>query len=321
MTRRLLIAATALVALVPTACAETSDSGAWRRPEHAGRTATASVTRTATPTDRPSTLTAPREARTAAELAARLVAAERTGRDPSSPRAAAAQAGFEAQAMYRQLARRPAWLRPVVRATPQRLRRTVRLHVQARRSFRSMHVRLSRTLPTWRIVEPAPEADLLAFYRQGERRFGVPWEVLAGVNLVETAMGRIRGTSVAGARGPMQFMPATWAAFGKGDIDDPHDAILAAARYLAHNGGGRGHIDKALYAYNHSRLYVRGVKAYAAVLRADPAALRGLYDWQVIYLSRRGDLWLPEGYVRRTPIGAAAYLRRYPERLLSRSTR
>jgi hypothetical protein len=317
VTRRLLASATALAALLTGACA-TSDDGAWRRPEHTGRTATAAVSR---PPAATTALTAPPEAASAGQLAARLAEAERVSRDPTTPRGAAAQAGFEAQALYRQLARRPGWLRPVVRAVPQALRRTVRLHVRARRAFRDMHVTLSRTLPAWRVVTPAPEAALLADYRAGQRRYGVPWQVLAAVNLVETSMGRIRGTSVTGARGPMQFMPATWATWGRGDIDDPHDAILAAARYLAHNGGGSGHVDRALYAYNHSRQYVRGVQAYAAVLRADPAALRGLHDWQVVYLSRRGDLWLPEGYARRTPVAAGAYLRRHPGRLLSRSTR
>jgi soluble lytic murein transglycosylase-like protein len=318
VTRRLLVTATALAALLTGACTQTSDDGGWRRPAHAGGTATATVSR---PPASTAALTAPTEAASAGELAVRLCEAERVSRDPAAPRAAAAQAGFEAQVLYRQLARRPGWLRPVVRTVPQRLRGTVRLHVTARRAFRGMHVRLSRTLPAWRVARPAAESELLADYRAGERRFGVPWQVLAAVNLVETGMGRIRGTSVAGARGPMQFMPATWATWGQGDIDDPHDAILAAARYLAHNGGGAGHVDRALYAYNHSSAYVNGVKAYAGVLRADPAALRGLYDWQVVYLSRRGDLWLPEGYARRSPIGAGAYLRRYPERLLSRSTR
>lgn len=318
MTRRLLAAATALAAVLAGACAHDSDDGAWRRPEHAGRTATAAVSQPAAP--RPA-LTAPAQASSARELALRLTEAERVSRDPRTPRAAAAQAGFQAQALYRQLARRPGWLRPVVRTVPPRLRRTVRLHVRARGAFRAMHVRLSRTLPAWEVVAPAPVTELLADYRTGERRFGVPWEVLAAVNLVETSMGRIRGTSVAGARGPMQFMPATWAAWGRGDIDDPHDAILAAARYLAHNGGGSGHVDRALHAYNHSRRYVEGVQAYAAVLRADPAALRGLHDWQVVYLSRRGDVWLPEGYARRASVGVGAYLRRHPDRLLSPSTR
>src|SRR5690606_25350337 len=125
-------------------------------------------------------------------------------------------------------------------------------NVAARIEFRGMHTTLSDTLPAWRIVAPAPAEELLAHYREGEATFGVPWTVLAAVNLVETGMGRIRGTSVAGARGPMQFMPATWDAYGEGDIEDPHDAILAAARYLAANGGGRGDIDNALYRYNHS---------------------------------------------------------------------
>jgi hypothetical protein len=119
----------------------------------------------------------------------------------------------------------------------------------------------------------------------------------------------------------MQFMPATWAAYGRGDIEDPHDAILAAARYLARNGGGRGEIDRALFAYNHSRHYVRGVRAYARVLAASPAAFRGLYGWQVVYLTARGDVWLPTGYARRRPVAVAAYLRRHPDRLLDRSTR
>ncbi|SFB72246.1 Membrane-bound lytic murein transglycosylase B [Nocardioides terrae] len=313
-----LVAVVALVALSATACGQTGDEGDWRRPAHAGRTATAAVSHPGAPA---SALSAPREARSPAELAARLTTAERVSRDPSSARPVAAQAGFEAQVLYRQLAGRPRWMRPVVGAVPVALRATVRLHIRARRAFRTMHHTLSRTLPSWRIVAPASEPALLAFYREGERRFGVPWQVLAAVNLVETGMGRIRGTSVAGARGPMQFMPGTWAAYGRGDIDDPHDAILAAARYLAHNGGGRGKIDQALFAYNRSRLYVRGVEAYAAILHASPAALRGLYDWQVVYLSRRGDVWLPVGYARTSPAGTSAYLRRHPERLLSRSTR
>jgi membrane-bound lytic murein transglycosylase B len=324
VTRRLLVAATALVALTTTAtagCSDSSDAGGWQRPERSGRTSTSSVSRSDADLRAAVSLTAPRQARSAADLAVRLAEAERLSRDPATPRAAAAQAGFESQVLYRQLTRRPRWQRAVAEAVPSGLRRTVRLQLRARREFRSMHVSLSRTLPAWRIVAPAPEADLLSFYREGERRFGVPWEVLAAVNLVETGMGRIRGTSVAGARGPMQFMPSTWDAFGRGDVDDPHDAIIAAARYLAHNGGGRGTIDRALFAYNNSTRYVRGVKAYAAVLQADPSALRGLYDWQVVYLSRRGDLWLPEGYARQRPIGASAYLRRHPERLLTRSTR
>ena len=63
-------------------------------------------------------------------------------------------------------------------------------------------------------------------YRKAEAATGIPWEVLAAVNLVETGMGRIDGISVANAQGPMQFLPSTRAerGIGKGDIRDPHDA-------------------------------------------------------------------------------------------------
>ena len=63
----------------------------------------------------------------------------------------------------------------------------------------------------------------------------------------------------------------------KGDIDDPRDAIHAAARYLDANGTG----DQALYAYNHSYAYVRAVKRFAARMKRDERAFRTYYAWQV----------------------------------------
>lgn len=270
--------------------------------------------------ERASGLVPPTAATSPQELAERLRVAELTARSRTAGDAEVRQAAFEGQLLYRQLARQEAWHQPVLDRLPRWLRGVARAHVAARRDFRSMHSSLSSTLPAWRIVPPAPVADLRSFYRQGERRFGVPWEVLAAVNLVETGFGRIRGTSVAGARGPMQFMPATWAAYGRGDIDDPHDAILAAARYLAANGGGRGQVARALYAYNHHPAYVRGVQAYAAVLRAQPRALTGLHHWQVVYLSTRGDVWLPQGYEQARPTPVARYLRAHPDRRLGTRT-
>ena len=86
-----------------------------------------------------------------------------------------------------------------------------------------------------RIVEPAPIEDLTRYYKDAEAEFGVPWYYLASIHLVETRMGRIRGVSVAGAQGPMQFMPGTWAAYGEGDVNSDRDAIRAAARYLKAN--------------------------------------------------------------------------------------
>src|SRR5436309_2447672 len=94
------------------------------------------------------------------------------------------------------------------------------------------HAWPSRSLHGW----PRPAPTLLSFFRAAQARFGVPWPFLAAIELVETRFGRIRGSSSAGAKGPMQFLPATWALYGHGSIDSPRSAILAAARLLAANG-------------------------------------------------------------------------------------
>lgn len=251
------------------------------------------------------------------DLARRVTAAEDAVRRSGTPREDVRAAAFELQVLYRQLGRRSGWHQRVVQEVPQRYRSTVRAHLTARTELRSMHSDLSDTLPPWRIVKPAPASELKSHYREGEAEFGVPWEVLAAVNLVETGMGRIRGTSVAGAQGPMQFIPSTWDAFGRGDINDPHDAIMAAARYLAHNGGGSGDIDNALFRYNNHPAYVRAVKAWASVIEDDPRAYRGFYHWRIIYLTARGDVWLPVGYEQESRVPVRRYLRNHPERQLS----
>ena len=136
---------------------------------------------------------------------------------------------------------------------------------------------------------------LLADYREAEAAFGVPWYYLAAVNLVETRMGRIRGDSYAGAQGPMQFMPKTWDMYGEGDINDAHDAILAAGRYLS-AAGAPDKIEKAIWMYNHDNEYVDAVMKYAAVMRADPSAFRGYYGWQVYFVTTSGTFLLPVGW-------------------------
>ena len=97
----------------------------------------------------------------------------------------------------------------------------------------------SDTLPAWQIVPPLPAEQLLAYYHEAEAATGVPWYFLASINLVETRMGRIHGLSTAGAQGPMQFLPSTWAACCTGDIEDAHDAIVGAATYLKMSGRAR----------------------------------------------------------------------------------
>ena len=85
-------------------------------------------------------------------------------------------------------------------------------------------------------------------------------------------MGRIHGLSTAGAQGPMQFLPSTWAACCTGDIEDAHDAIVGAATYLKMSGAPDD-MDKAILAYNHDTRYLDAVKAYAANMAADERAL------------------------------------------------
>ena len=231
-------------------------------------------------------------------LAEVLVAAERAVRDEQVAGDDLAAAAHTQQRAYRRLSLKPGWRDDVVRLVPRDIRSAVRNNVRAGAALTSL-VTPQRELPDWRIVRPAPAVDLLAYYRQAAAEFGMDWPYLAAIHLVETRMGRIRGRSTAGARGPMQFMPATWDAYGRGDINDNADAIMAAARYLAANGAP-AHMARALWHYNHSDRYVEAVSAYADVMRADERTFRGYYHWQVHYMTRDGDVHLPEGYGTKT---------------------
>jgi membrane-bound lytic murein transglycosylase B len=125
-----------------------------------------------------------------------------------------------------------------------------------------------------------PLADLVGFYEEAERRFGIGTDYLAAIHLVETKFGRVVNNSVAGAQGPLQFIPTTWEIYGNGgNIRDPHDAILAAARLLRANGAP-GRYGPALHAYNPSGLYVRAVTQYAKEIDRSPYALYFLYTWE-----------------------------------------
>ncbi|MEJ7796516.1 MAG: lytic transglycosylase domain-containing protein [Nocardioides sp.] len=254
---------------------------------------------------------APRTPTTPSGAARALLAADRAIQEPTTAEALLAAAGHAQQLALRALAERPRWDEHVARQLPSGLRAATAKSVAARREFRSMHPAdgdLATELPAWRIVAPLPAEELRRYYREAERRFGVPWEYLAAINLVETGFGRIEGTSVAGAQGPMQFIPTTWDMYGEGgDIHDPHDAILAAARLLRGNGFPTDPAG-ALYRYNNSTAYVRGVTLYAQVMQQRPRAYLGYHQWQIYYLTRAGSIWLPEGYAQSKPVPVRRWL-------------
>ena len=319
--RRRTTIASALAAVVLTGCAsapaaerdvatpaaeESAGAGASRAPAPAARTkARAQARAQAAPDD-------VRRARTPREVARQIETAERTIADRRASAAEVAEAGRTQQVAYRVLGTRPDWDARVRALVPRWVRPLVAANVASRREFRSMHGELARTLPAWRIVRPVAPAALKRHYLEAERRFGVDWEYLAAINLVETGMGRIRGLSSAGAQGPMQFMPATWAAYGVGDVDDPRDAVLGAGRYLDAMGfrsGDDGAIDRALFRYNNASAYVRGVRLVAEVMQDRPRSYLGYHAWRVFYLTHRGDVLLPVGYAEREPVPVDAYLR------------
>ena len=226
-----------------------------------------------------------------------MVSAERAIRDRTVVGADLAWFGHLQQLTYRRLAASPELREAVLGAVPADLKTAATANADATADLRATVVPGPDLPTTWRIVEPAPLDDLARYYREAEVEFGVPWSYLAAIHLVETRMGRIRGTSVAGAQGPMQFIPATWARYGEGDINSDRDSIRAAARYLRANGAP-GNMPNALFRYNQSQRYVRAVTAYAEVMRAEPDAYRGYYQWQVYYLTSGGDILLPVGYGR-----------------------
>lgn len=243
-------------------------------------------------------------------LARQIADAEAVIRDPAAGADGVAIAALSQQVAYRQLGAHPEWDPEVLAALPEELRGVAERHAAARREFRGMHRTLSTELPAWQIVPPATVDELTAIYAEASAEFGIPWQHLAAVHLVETAIGRIRGTSVAGAQGPMQFMPATWDAYGAGgDVHDTRDAIFGAARYLAANDGGAD-LAHALYRYNHSERYVRGVQLYAELIAEHPRAFLGFYHWGVWYLTELGEVFLPVGYHETAPVAVADYLAR-----------
>jgi hypothetical protein len=188
------------------------------------------------------------------------------------------------QRLYRLLARDPKLAAATLPHLAPRLRRKTADLLIAQRELYRLTPPL-RTV-TIKVGRAAPAATLLGYYREAEQRFRVPWNVLAAVNFVESKFGKIRNSSAAGAQGPMQFLPATWRAYGLGgNVHDPQDAILGAANYL-HASGAPRNLRRALYAYNPASAYVDAVLRYARSMRT---AYFELYNWQVFVKTVHGD--------------------------------
>jgi murein DD-endopeptidase MepM/ murein hydrolase activator NlpD len=122
---------------------------------------------------------------------------------------------------------------------------------------------------------------LIPIYQAAGIEYQVPWQVLAGINEIETDYGRNLSVSSAGAVGWMQFLPSTWKEWavdangdGVADPYNPVDAVFTAARYL-HAAGASSNISKAIFAYNHAGWYVESVLLRAKLIGGIPSELVG----------------------------------------------
>ncbi len=136
-------------------------------------------------------------------------------------------------------------------------------------------VTVSKLPVTTNVPTAGVPSSLLTLYKESAEEYcpGMSWTVLAAINEIESGDGANEGPSSAGALGPMQFIPSTWAewgidAFGQTgapDIMNPLDAVPSAARLLCAAGAGNTKsLSGAIFAYNHASWYVDEVLALAS---------------------------------------------------------
>jgi hypothetical protein len=133
-----------------------------------------------------------------------------------------------------------------------------------------------------RPVQPAQMTSYLQLFQASAEKYcpAMSWTILAAIGQIESADGQNMGPSSAGALGPMQFLPSTWAEWGidgfgppgPPDIMNPFDAVPSAARMLCADGASGGTQDglrRAIFAYNHADWYVNEVLALAGRYAAE----------------------------------------------------
>jgi len=204
----------------------------------------------------------------------------------AAPQAVVLQALYQ-QRIYRLLTRDSGLATRTLALVPRDLAKVSRDLLAAQRELYRLTPSIG--VQTIKVARARPAPELLSYYRDAQRRFKVPWNVLAAVNFVETKFGKLRSASAAGAQGPMQFMPATWRRYGLGgNVQDAHDAILGAANYL-HASGASQDLRNALRHYNPSSAYVDAVLRYTRRIGADRKMFYALYNWQVFVKTPGGD--------------------------------
>lgn len=142
--------------------------------------------------------------------------------------------------------------------------------------IRLVPVAAATTLPVDKTPSTGRPTDYLELFKESAATYcpGLSWTVLAAIGQIESADGENMGPSTAGALGPMQFLPSTWATWGitgfgdtgEPNIMNPFDAVPSAARLLCANGAATGTagLRQAIFDYNHATWYVDEVLALAA---------------------------------------------------------